>query len=90
MFVVDEEKFARFEAGSSFTALAMIENCDMGAIEITIMDEQYWLVLSNIENQNNTLAGNLAVMLHDSTTSVEETEFPVDFTISAYPNPFNS
>jgi len=89
IFAVDEEQFARFNAGSSFVALAMQENCDTGAIEIPVTDESYWLVLSNIENQKNILVGDLAVMLHDSATSVEEADLPVDFAIFAYPNPFN-
>jgi len=89
MFVLDEIQFSRFEAGSSFAVIAMQENCDFGSFELPVSNEPQWLILSNIENQKNILVGELAVMLHDSATSVEETK-PDDYSISIYPNPFNS
>ncbi len=90
LFALDDEEFARFEAGSSFAVLTMDEACDTGAFEIPVEDVNYWVVVSNKENLKNTLVGGLAVMLHDSSTSVDEVVLPKNLSIRTYPNPFNS
>ncbi|MCK5833843.1 T9SS type A sorting domain-containing protein [bacterium] len=90
LFALDDTEFANFTSGGAFSALAMVERTDYGGIEVPVEAGGYWLVVSNKENVANILVGDLIVALHDSSTSIDETDLPTDFTLSAYPNPFNS
>jgi len=90
LFALDDAEFARFEAGSSFAALGMIECTDFGGIEVPVDAESYWLVVSNKGNVMNTLVGDIVVALHDSSTGIVEMETPEVYSLSVFPNPFNS
>jgi len=89
MAAITDSQFALFEAGSTLKVLAIADQCDYGAIETPIGDTPHWLVISNKGNIRNTLVGNLAVMIHDSSTGIVVVDRPDEISLSLYPNPFN-
>ncbi len=90
LFALTEDQFPIFESGGDFAALIMHERCDFASFEIPVENSGYWIVLSNRENVKNTLVGELAVMLHRTSSGIPSTEMPVNISLGAYPNPFNS
>ncbi len=90
IIALSDSQFAYFSDDTAFQALALLDECDYGSIEAPVGNSPHWLVIANYNNVANTLVGELAVMLHDSSTSVDESEKPEAIALNIYPNPFNS